>query len=484
MPQTNRLFLPLLAAIAAGAAAREAAAQLPTLRTPAAIGLGATNALSSYTLTALPGSAYAVFVDVTNGPVRVLGQRFQLGFSPALVTLDTAMSIGVNMREFQVPASLPIGAPIYLQAVVVDPAAPNGLFRASNGESLIPFDGSNQAIVERFDMPSSGGFSGNFDSSVSGRLQGGAVRRRIHQTVVPGAVPFRSPIQNPLNPSGARTQMVFRDVDLGATGEVESVVAVRWAVVRSRSVIADQFSQIEIRLGATDVEPDYSVSTFSALPLFPNSGLDQVFANNIRATEPLEVAYSGPYAIQPGDVIVREDKRYMPYPQIQPVRYAGTGSLLVELSVPPQSASGFNGQSVQLAVQSSPLPGARAVAAGRPGAPLQPGTATTATIIDNSVYDYEFEFVRTQTEATSRWIFAQVGADYSDPHVAVSQPAGTTVEIFYRGADDQMGAGATPWFTDIDQIDGKSFVQYRAVFDANMVTSEVPAIDTLVIPHR
>jgi hypothetical protein len=72
--------------------------------------------------------------------------------------------------------------------------------------------------------------------------------------------------------------------------------------------------------------------------------------------------------------------------------------------------------------------------------------------------------------------------NYQIPIVAKVEPAGTSVTIEYRGADDAQGNGATPWSANVDVADGKNFIQFRVTFVGDPRSGEVPAIDSLVIP--
>lgn len=82
------------------------------------------------------GAPYAIFFDVASGPVNVLGLNTQLGFTPVM----NAPHVGVvgpaaAIHATQLPSNLPHGLTVYGQAFVLDPTAPNGLLRASNGAS-------------------------------------------------------------------------------------------------------------------------------------------------------------------------------------------------------------------------------------------------------------------------------------------------------------------------------------------------------------
>jgi hypothetical protein len=374
-----------------------------------------------------------------------------------------------------------LNVPLYLQAVVLNPAAANGVFEASNGESttLTP---PWTTIEERFDDAASEGFVGNFDRSVRDRLQGGAIRRRTHRTVDPQGTPFNQPIATPLNHYGARAQLCFRAVDVGATGEEELLTAVRWRLFGSQ-LATDHFDLFELLVSHSDVVPDYTIDPFTALPRFPNSGLDVVYAKNVKQGETPQTVYVGPYPIRPADL--RADG-YVDYPMARPFNYNGVDSLLFDLRMSPTRipGSGANGQVVRLMVLSSPQPNARVVVYGTRFGPIVPSAMARGTG-DNAMYDYQLEFVRVKTVAVSPWRAAGVPSpDYQTPVVAKILPRGTSVVVDYRGADDAQGGGATQWAQNVDIADGRPFLQSRFTLVGDAVTGEVPAVDSLVVPLR
>ena len=134
-------------------------------------------------------------------------------------------------------------------------------------------------------------------------------------------------------------------------------------------------------------------------------------------------------------------------------------------------------------VQSSAQPNARARESGGLGVTVDPFQSTVATRASNTTHDMQFEFAKVESVAGSPWRAAPTAnPDYHDPIVASSLLANTTLKLEVRGADDALGTGLTPWFTDIDNIDGKPFLQYRFTFVGDHVTGQVPSVDALVIP--
>ncbi len=113
---------------------------------------------------------------------------------------------------------------------------------------------------------------------------------------------------------------------------------------------------------------------------------------------------------------------------------------------------------------------------------------------DNSRYFMIFNYAKRISTVESPWLrvkpTGQPAPSYVAPViVSVPQEAapGTKLDIWFRAARDESGGGATGWVTP-DAIaslnDGtRPFIQFRAVFEGNLQTGEIPMIDTFVIPY-
>ena len=270
--------------------------------------------------------------------------------------------------------------------------------------------------------------------------------------------------------------MVYRAVDLGATGRPEVITALRWRPLGP--VVDDAFERVTIDVGHSIVVPDYTVGSFSALPLFPQSGLSTTFASNQKLGETPVRVYDGGYSIRAS--ALRPDG-YLSYPAPQqPFDYNGINSLLLDVRTSPSAtASGQNGQEVYLMVQSSPNPNSRVVEAGSASNPVDPFAATTGSIADNAVHALQIDFAQVKSVATSPWRMAPVAApDYHAPSIAASGE----VRVEFRGARSASGANATPWTTSIDLLDFFPYLQYRVTMCADATTGLPAAIDAIVIP--
>jgi hypothetical protein len=453
--------------------------QSPLLSMPGGSQISPTGAALNFTLSGQPGAPFAIFVDVDGGPVDVFGERFYLGFSSSLtaVRTDLVPPGGVAVHATSLPAFPGLsGLVVYAQAVALDPTASNGLFRASNGASSACY-GGNATILETFDSPLPAGYTGTFVQDVTGHVRGGPITTRIVNTVDPQGVPFNAPIASPLQPFGSRQQIVYRAINLGATGEPELITGVRWRSLLSPQ--ADNFPQFTMRIGHTDVVPNYTIDPWSALPAFPNSGLSTTFSDNELLGAPPSVVYTGAYPINPAQAL---PGNYMPYPMSSTFAYDGQSSLLIDFRVPQSTALGVNGMAVNLMVQSSALPGTRVVAAGNATQPVAPNQVATG-VADNAMPDFQIELARTMTFVASPWLDSLVAApDYDTAIVAKSLPAGTSVQVQYRGSSSASGTNPTAWSSSQDVADGKRYLQYRITFQANHLTGERPLVDTLLVP--
>ena len=99
------------------------------------------------------------------------------------------------------------------------------------------------------------------------------------------AIVFGQPIQNPLNPYGARLQSAWREIDVSLSRQDPldfnlDVEAMYWAPFAGRPVIFDQFERVSLFLGHSEKRPENCLGAFGALPTMPNSGLATQFADN------------------------------------------------------------------------------------------------------------------------------------------------------------------------------------------------------------
>jgi hypothetical protein len=472
---------PLTALLPLAALCASAHAQGPWLTMTPAVSIAAPNPTVTWRVQGPMPQSYVVLADLSGGPSH--GGDLLLGPNASTVLHFGPPGTGVVQGGFPVPAlPLFVGTVVYAQILSLDPSAQNGIFRPGNGAS-VAVHGAPSAIVADFANPVAAGFQGQYRDDVIGHVRGGAVTRRTHETYDPSAAQFTSAIQSPLVPTGCREQMVFRPADVGATGQPELLTAVRWLV--RGIVVPDSFLQYEMRIGHSHVHPDYSVDPWSALPIAPGSGLSATFANNeITGAPPVTVAM-GRYDLDPADVVVHALGMFLPYPAIAPFRYDGQNSLLLDIRAG-QGGSGNNGMAVQLMLQSSPLPAARAVAGGTIFFPLplpNPGAATTANNIDCAMPILQFDFARTETHAVSGWFDAGTAApDFAPAILGLSTPPGTHVELRYRGSHSAAGSSPTAWSASVDAADGYRFLQIDIALHGNPLSGEVPLVDTLVVP--
>lgn len=455
--------------------------QSPSLVMPGGAAISSSGATLSFQASGQSGSIYAIFADIASGPFDLLGERLYLGLTGNLVAVKTSVMPASGTDSYTTslqPFAGLAGIVVHGQVVALDAGSSNGLFSVSNAASTALYTGTS-SLVATFDDPVGEGYSGSFASDIDGQIRGGEVTTRTVDTIDPQGVEFPLAVSSPLNVNGCRQQVVYRASTLAATGEPELITGIRWRVHPTLAVASDVFPQFTMRLGHTDVVPDYTVDPLSALPTFPDSGLSAVFADNELLGDAPQVVYSGSYAIGPNTIL---PGRYFAYPMAQTYAYDGQSSLLIDFRVPQSSANGLNGMAVRLMVQSSALPGSRVVAGGLLGQVVDPDQVVSG-IADNAMPEFQIDFARTQTYAQSPWIDSGVASpDYLAPVIGKSLPTGTSIAVEYRGADDVSGSNATAWSSSVDVADSKQFLQHRITFVANHLTGERPLVDTLVVP--
>ncbi len=430
-----------------------------------------------------PWTPYAIFADLDPGPVHLVGEHFYLGFTPWL----TAVDAGVTSVQGTVAKTFPVttlpsmsGQSIFCQAVFLDAQAPNGTLGVSNHQTVVFYAAAPYHHREFFEHPTTR-MTGTFDAAVKGRLQGSRVTRRLHSTVDPQGVPLGRGILGPISRVGGKTQMVYRPGDLGSRGQPEWVTGIHWRPLQGHPVKNGVVDRLELFAMHSLVKPDYSVDPWSALPSFPQSGLSSVYASNLKTGQIPQQLFDQPYVIRPQDL--RADG-YMPYPVLtQPFRYNGQDSLLLEfhthawMNPSPQP----NAQQVSLMCVTGPLPAACVTIHS---SFLNPRTMLVGNR-DSTMADYQIEFALAETFAQSAWLKALVPApDYQPPVLTQWLPPGTKLTVKYRGALDAAGTGATPWNVSVDIADGFPMLQFRALFEADLASDNVPALDAIVIPYR
>ena len=115
---------------------------------------------------------------------------------------------------------------------------------------------------------------------------------------------------------------------------------------------------------------------------------------------------------------------------------------------------------------------------------------------DNSRYIMIFEYAKRVSTIESPLIRVKPGTlmtpEYLSPIVEpplTEVPQGTNLTIWFRASKDKDGTvNVTDWVfpENIGGLNGgqRPFVQFRAPFEANLQTGDIPVIDTLVIPYK
>ena len=160
------------------------------------------------------------------------------------------------------------------------------------------------------------------------RAAGRCTRRRLVRS-------SGSPLQNPLNPFGCRLQTLWREIDmsLSKTDPLDfnlDVEQIFWAPFTAASVTFDEFDQMSVFLGHSEVRPENCVGQFGALPTMQNSGLVPAFADNYvfnpgigggkeEASLPFPAFVDQPMTILANEAITEPNGvyRYLPLPEFQ-----------------------------------------------------------------------------------------------------------------------------------------------------------------------
>lgn len=147
---------------------------------------------------------------------------------------------------------------------------------------------------------------------------------------------FPAPIQNPLNPYGSRLQTVWREIDLSLSRvdpfdfnlDVEQMY---WAPFAGGTISFDELDRTSLFLGHSERRPEPCVGNFSALPTFPDSGLNLNFNENYVANKRANVAavdtqpapfpayVDTPLVIDPARSVLEPNQvnRFLPLPEFR-----------------------------------------------------------------------------------------------------------------------------------------------------------------------
>ncbi|MCA8943045.1 MAG: hypothetical protein KDB80_10835, partial [Planctomycetes bacterium] len=111
---------------------------LPTLSSTPSVPIASPLGIARFDVSGFPGRSFALLGDVTSGPLTAFDTELRLGLTPTLMTLASGSLSGVGdaNRSFSVVGMAGLdGLVLYSQAFELDPGAPNGMFRVSNGSS-------------------------------------------------------------------------------------------------------------------------------------------------------------------------------------------------------------------------------------------------------------------------------------------------------------------------------------------------------------
>ncbi len=176
---------------------------------------------------------------------------------------------------------------------------------------------------------------------------------------VPGImIPFPPGVSTPLNPLGAKLQTVWRYCDVGFSTEDETnhnvdVEGLAWAPIGGQ-VVADVYSEFEIRLSHGHYLPDEHLSPTSLLPTKPQSGLVKTaYADNVLVDpeSPQAIVHPKPlgYTVNPIDLFQSTTGTLMvPYPLNKTA--AGQTGTYTWRDTAIQAEAGPNGNGIDLQI--------------------------------------------------------------------------------------------------------------------------------------
>ncbi|MCA8968410.1 MAG: hypothetical protein KDC95_01450 [Planctomycetes bacterium] len=435
-----------------------------------------------YITRARTNAAYAIFVDPVPRHDPFFGQILRIGSPQVVLVASVIATTGTDSGSIRLPNQPAlVGASAFLQAFVLDNTSSNGVFRASNGESL-SFHASKYSVIERFDDPRASGYQGEFESTKDGRLIGVAPKSRTVLTVdSTRGYAFGQPVVGELSPYGAHQQVVLRPVDLASQGDEEIVTAIRMRPFGSFGT--GVVGRLAIDMSHSGVSPDFTVDAFSALPKYPASGLQVTYSKNVKAGATPQRVFNGPWAIDPKNLT---KDGFLAYPTPSGVfRYNGADSLLIDFRVAPVSTlpAGF-GHTIRLAIQSSARPNARIFRQGTSALPYDPFNAPLALAQDgdNSLFVLQVDLVDATSVVVSPWRSSgrQVPI-YRKPVLAASLPPGTSISVELREALDSQGTGASAFTEDVTQLRGLPYFQERITL-RGLPDGTRPWLEALVVP--
>ncbi|MEQ8762987.1 MAG: hypothetical protein RL885_03610 [Planctomycetota bacterium] len=446
------------------------------------------------TLVGPPSADFLILADVGDGPVQVGPHTICLGLTPFVRVIGQGKLplTGIHTAAVAVP-NLPIMAnrTLSLQGLLLDSAAPKGIGGVSNGARAVVYSGA-RAIVQTFDGSAPqfnndafiGPYTGQFDSSVTGRLQAEPLQRWTNETSLVPNTP--SGVTSPLNGDGARSQHVYPAEFFQGGG---TIIGMDWKPIGGQT-FADFFPSVEIRLSHSKVVPDIRLNP-GGFPVDPLSGLDATFPNNISPGEiPVVVVPPGTQMIIPDG----QGVDWLPWPIFQETfDYNGTDSLLVDIGVVADSTSlTANAFELHQRILGWAVPYHRIYSTGGPlSGPIHAPFAESVALGldrqggspgDTGVVITQFHFAVVETEALSPYLGAAIQSpDYRSAVAAIEGQGDVRFE--FRGALLADGTGATPFSPSIDVADGFPFIQFKVIFTADYVDGIQPAIDTLVIEY-
>lgn len=282
----------------------------------------------TFTVQAMDTTNLSAFEVLTVGSIEASPDRSEFRFSPRTAWRHQQGSAETYLVNLSAEVSDLAGNPV---------TATTGQTSFDIAPGEITQDTSGFVLAfESLDQDGDGfpEISGNFLVNL---LDGFIIPRSVSRfnSVIDSAQPqvspmqvFGAPIQTPLSNLGSKMQTVWRNIDMGlglldgSTWDLD-VEGISWAPFNGQ-VQLDTFSEFEIRLAHGRRLPDEVLNPTSLLPVWPTSGLNTTYDNNIlqSTNAPMKTVHakSGGFSIQPLNAFTAATGRLlMPWPMNQNV---------------------------------------------------------------------------------------------------------------------------------------------------------------------
>lgn len=290
----------------------------------------------------------------------------------------------------------------------------------------------------------------------------------INDPLVASEAPASSPASCNARPLGSRVQMMYLPADVGIAA---AVTGISWGP-SSNALFAATHPDIILELGhssSNQLSPEFDQNFNVGTP-------QQVYAGDYTVPQALNI---DPPGFTTG---------YWPWPKFDSAfEYDGMNNLVFEQVAQPAN----NCQILRIAFDPGTglLSNRHAFSAD--------ARSPSAQFVQPVVYDMRFLKRRRTTRGLSLWY--EVASDdplFAAPIVSpIGQAGGVEVVLLVQGANgrpDPFNPGgfiadpttATPWTTDVSDVDGHRFMRFQLELIANLNTNQTAQVNSLQVPYQ